>query len=118
MSTPPSYNPAIKPKRSIGVTTSNDTLFWNDATKCVEGNMVDINLISTKSDLYLPVQYVNSFVTIYNDSSSPISVFFPNSDTTYGTYLTVQPGFIIYVQFLFSQYPNSPFQPQPIVPAP
>jgi hypothetical protein len=119
MATPPSYNPAVKPKKSTSVTTSSDTIFWNDANKCVEGNMGEINLISTKSDLYLPIQYVNSFVTVYNDNStSSINVFFPNGETTYGTFIEVPKGNVRYIQFLFGQYPNSPFGPEEIVPPP
>lgn len=105
--TPPSYNKTITPKKSPNSTTSFDTLYWNDATKCVEGNMGDIKLISTSSDLYLPIQYVNSFVPVLNISGSAINIFFPTSDTSYGKYFELLNNGIIYIQFLFNSYPTT-----------
>ena len=97
--------PTLKINNSLS--SSVDTVYWNNAGKCFDGDMSVVKLIVTTSTLYLPIQYINNNICIFNDSSSSIDVFLPISNTGYiSTGIPVASKKILNVQYLFNSFPQ------------
>lgn len=83
MSTPTS--PTFAPVVINTLSTDSSTFYWNDSTKSVDFSLNKISLIITKSDIILPIQYINHDITIYNDSSATINLHIPDTEGTFKT---------------------------------
>lgn len=87
--------------------TCPTTIYWNNSLDCFDKDVSKLKLIASKSDIYLPIQFMNNLLCIYNDNQKgeSINIYLPTSSTEYGVSLNITPGNVMYVQYLFNTYP-------------
>jgi hypothetical protein len=84
---------------------SDNTVFWNDSSRCFSKNLSEVKSIVTRSDLYLPIQFMNKKICIYNSSGKPIKVHLPTNYNEYDSYMVLDSKNMINVQYLYYTYP-------------
>lgn len=89
------------------IESCSTTIYWDNPTDCFDKDVSKLKLIATKSDIYLPLQFMNNLLCIYNNNQKgkTINIYLPTNSTEYGVSLDLTPGNVMYVQYLFNTYP-------------
>lgn len=84
---------------------SDNTSFWNDSSRCFSKDISLVKLIVSKSDIYLPIQFINKKICVFNASMRSIKVHLPTNYNEYDSYMVLDSKNMINIQYLYYTYP-------------
>ena len=89
------------------IITCSTTIYWNNPLDCFDKDVSKLKLIVSKSNIYLPIQFMNNLLCVYNDNQKgeSIKIYLPINSSEYSVSREISPGNVIYIQYLFNRYP-------------